>query len=158
MANWYNQVFEKAPENGAPLILNELPTVIDPGDIDENLENIMKNKLDSVFSNKYNFRQLPTNEDEREKFLNNAKPRELNPAGIPNDVHGVAFQKAFQIEQKAIEVGSSLWGGFTYYGSYLLPHTYKIFRKQSAVTKKQNGGSSQKKMPYYNNRKTQRKK
>jgi hypothetical protein len=150
MANWYNQVFEKAPEIGAPLRLNELPTVIDPGDIDENLEAVMKNKLDSVFSNKYNFRQLPTNPDERKNFLNNAKPRELNPAGIPTKVNSVAFQKAFQIEQKIYNVASSAWSAFTNAGSYFLPY----FGETSAVT----GGSSQKKMPRYNNRKTQRKK
>jgi hypothetical protein len=149
MANWYNQVFEKAPEKGAPLRLNELPTVIDPGNIDENLEAIMKNKLDSVFSNKYNFKQLPTNTEDRKTFLNNAKSRELNPAGLPTTIYGDAFQMYFQAEVFTKDTLWSAWDGFTYLGSYFSAP----FTQKSAVT----GGSSQKKMPHYNKHKTQRK-
>ena len=41
MANWYNQVFEKAPEKGAPPRMYELPHVFDPQNEDEEIEKIL---------------------------------------------------------------------------------------------------------------------
>jgi hypothetical protein len=152
MANWYNQVFEKAPEKGAPPRMYELPHVIDPGDMDEDIEKILEsnNKLDYVFSNNYNFRQLPTGTEERKNFLNNAKSRQQNPAGIPLTIHSAAIQKAFAVEQGVTRAYSGVKDWLFGENSWINPMTYL---KQQAVR----GGSSQKKKQRHNQRKTQRK-
>ena len=153
MANWYYQVFEKAPEKGAPPRMYELPHVFDPQNEDEEIENILEiNKLDYVFSNNYNFRQLPTGTEERKNFLNNAKSREQNPLGIPMKIQSAAYQAA----DTAVQFGTDKLYGVTnwFFGenSYIRK-PIKYFQQQEAVR----GGSSQKKRQRYNQRKTQRK-
>jgi hypothetical protein len=150
MANWYNQVFEKAPEKGAPPRMYELPHVIDPGDMDEDIETLLKkNKLDYVFSNNYNFRQFPTDDPGRRNFLNSAKSRQQNPAGIPTKIDSAALQAAFAVEQT---VRSAASGVASYLYSYVSP-MIDVFRQQNVIR----GGSSQKKKQRHNQRKTQRK-
>jgi hypothetical protein len=153
MANWYNQVFEKAPEKGAPPRMYELPHVFDPQNEDEEIEKILEtNKLDYVFSNNYNFRQLPTGTEERKNFLNNAKSRQQNPAGIPMKIQSAALQLA----DTGVRFGRDTLYGLTnwFFGenSYIRK-PIKLFQQQQAVR----GGSSQKKRQRYNQRKTQRK-
>ena len=151
MANWYNQVFEKAPEKGAPPRMYELPHVIDPGDMDEDIETLLKkNKLDYVFSNNYNFRQFPTDDLGRKSFLNSAKSRQQNPAGIPMKIDGIVFQAAFAVEQGVTRAYSGVKDWLFGENSWINPMTYL---KQQAVR----GGSSQKKKQRHNQRKTQRK-
>jgi len=150
MANWYNQVFEKAPEKGAPPRMYELPHVFDPQNEDEEIEKILEtNKLDYVFSNNYNFRQLPTGSEERKNFLNNAKSREQNPAGIPMKIQSAAFQLA---DTGVQFVGSTALGFYSNVRNFVSP-IFDVFKQQQAVR----GGSSQKKRQRYNQRKTQRK-
>lgn len=150
MANWYNQVFEKAPEKGAPPRMYELPHVIDPGDMDEEIETLLKeNKLDYVFSNNYNFRQLPTDDVGRKNFLNSAKSRQQNPAGIMMKIDSAVLQVAFAVEQM---VRSAASGVASYLYSYVSP-MIDVFRQQNVIR----GGSSQKKKQRHNQRKTQRK-
>ena len=153
MANWYYQVFEKAPEKGAPPQIYNLPHVFDPENEDEEIEKILEsnNKLDHVFSNNYNFRQLPTGTEERKNFLNNAKSRQQNPAGIPLTIHSAAIQKAFAVEQGATRAYSGVKDWLFGENSWINPMTY--LKPQQAVR----GGSSQKKRQRYNQRKTQRK-
>jgi hypothetical protein len=152
MANWYNQVFEKAPEKGAPPRMYELPHVFDPENEDEEIEELLKtNKLDYVFSNNYNFRQLPTDNEQRKNFLNNAKPREQNPAGIPTTTHHAAYQKVHAAEQGATSAIYLAKDWLFGENSWINPMTY--LKPQQAVR----GGNSQKKKQRYNQRKTQRK-
>lgn len=150
MANWYNQVFEKAPEKGAPPRMYELPHVFDPQNEDEEIEKILEtNKLDYVFSNNYNFRQLPTGTEERKNFLNNAKSRQQNPAGIPMKIQSAALQLA---DAGVQFVGSTALGFYSNVRNFVSP-MFDVFKQQQAVR----GGSSQKKRQRYNQRKTQRK-
>ena len=153
MANWYYQVFEKAPEKGAPPQIYKLPHVFDPENEDEEIEKILEtNKLDYVFSNNYNFRQLPTGTEERKNFLNNAKSRRQNPAGIPTKIQSAFFQAAFAGEQIVSDAYSGAKNWFFGENSYLMTPV-KYFQQQKVVR----GGSSQKKRQRYNQRKTQRK-
>ncbi len=153
MANWYNQVFEKAPEKGAPPRMYELPHVFDPQNEDEEIEKILEtNKLDYVFSNNYNFRQLPTDNDQRRNFLNNAKSRNQNPLGLPMTIQSAALQAAFAAEKFGIDKLYDVTNWFFGENSYIRK-PIKLFQQQQAVR----GGSSQKKRQRYNQRKTQRK-
>jgi hypothetical protein len=128
----------------------ELPHVFDPQNEDEEIEKILKtNKLDYVFSNNYNFRQLPTGTEERKNFLNNAKSREQNPAGIPMKIQSAALQLA---DAGVQFVGSTASGFYSNVRNFVSPY-FKFFQQQEAVR----GGSSQKKRQRYNQRKTQRK-
>ena len=152
MANWYNQVFEKAPEKGAPPRMYELPHVIDPGDMDEEIETLLKeNKLDYVFSNNYNFRQLPTDDLGRKSFLNSAKSRQQNPAGIPMKIDNAVLQTAFAGEKFVKNKLSGLNDWFFGENSWIMPQNY--VKDQNVIR----GGSSQKKKQRHNQRKTQRK-
>ena len=152
MANWYNQVFEKAPEKGAPPRMYELPHVFDPENEDEEIEELLKtNKLDYVFSNNYNFRQLPTDDLGRKNFLNSAKSRQQNPAGIPMKIDNAVLQAAFAGEKFVKNKLSGLNDWFFGENSWINPMTY--LKPQQAVR----GGNSQKKKQRYNQRKTQRK-
>ena len=115
MAQWYNGVFyadEDEPKKDDNFIPHSIPR-IQEYDI-ENIEEIaLKSKFDFAFINKFSFKGLPENLEEQKKFLeSNALTREMNPAGLTQDIK-FAQQQLNLVNAIKSRVGTEVSNFFT---------------------------------------------